>query len=73
MENQDTAREWLTQEQAADYIGSKPGSLRVWRTTKTGPAYHKRGGVIRYRKADLDAWLEAGRVDPSQPKEGDAQ
>lgn len=53
----------LTTEQAADYLGIKPITLRTWRCNKryTIP-FIKVGGRIRYRKEDLDAWLASRTV-----------
>lgn len=52
----------LDEKQAADYIGQKPGTLRQWRSLSRGPAYHKKGRRVLYKKSDLDAWLAAGRT-----------
>lgn len=47
---------------AARYIGLSRAFLRQGRAHGRGPAYIKCGRAIRYRIADLDAWLEAHRV-----------
>ena len=52
----------LNEKQAAEYLEKKPGTLRQWRSDCKGPAYHKKGRQILYKKTDLDAWLEAGRT-----------
>jgi len=49
---------------AGRYIGGdvspiSPLTLADWRTKRTGPAYIRVGRLIRYRQADLDAWLES--------------
>ena len=44
--------------------------LAQWRHKGVGPAFYKLGRKIIYRGADLNAWAEANRVDPS--KEGEA-
>ncbi len=51
---------------AARYLGGeeKPLSVRTLqrqRSDGTGPAYIKVGRLVRYRKSDLDAWIEAQR------------
>ncbi len=43
----------------ADYIGIHEGTLRYWRHAGTGPASFKLGRRVMYRKADVDAWIEA--------------
>ena len=52
----------LDEKQAAAYINQKPGTLRQWRSLSRGPAYHKKGRRVLYKKNDLDAWLAAGRT-----------
>ena len=48
---------------AAEYIGVKPGTLQVWRSTKRYPLpYLKIGRLVRYRQSDLDAFLKARTV-----------
>ncbi|MGA2755468.1 MAG: helix-turn-helix domain-containing protein [Terracidiphilus sp.] len=46
--------------QAARYLGVSEATLRFWRTQgNNGPRYFKAGAkLIRYRRADLDAWIE---------------
>lgn len=53
----------MTQEQAAEYLGVKSETLNTWRCKRQHAIpYYKVGRLIRYRKADLDAWLEQRRV-----------
>ncbi|MBF0255900.1 MAG: helix-turn-helix domain-containing protein [Gammaproteobacteria bacterium] len=48
----------LTEAQAAEYIGTAPGTLTVWRCTgRYNLPYVKVGRFVRYRQEDLDAWL----------------
>lgn len=50
--------EFLRTEEASEYLGGIPsGSLRAWRHQRKGPKSFKLGGVVRYRKSDLDAWI----------------
>jgi hypothetical protein len=46
----------------------QPQTLNKWRFRRKGPRYIRLGGKIRYRKSDLDAWLEEQRVDPTTKK-----
>lgn len=34
-------------------------TLADWRCKGTGPAYLKLGAAVRYRRSDLEAWLES--------------
>ena len=55
----------LTEKAAAVYLGLKNhNTLAVWRTTKRYDlAYVKVGRLVRYRKEDLDAFLERRKVN----------
>jgi len=46
--------------QAAAYIGIAKSTLYTWRTRRPGfgPRAVKAGGALRYRRSDLDAWIE---------------
>ena len=49
----------LTTEQAAALLGLKPRALESWRYRGCGPIYVRVSArSIRYRKSDLDAWIE---------------
>lgn len=49
----------LTPHQAARYLGVSESALRLWRSTGDGPRYFKAGEkLVRYRRVDLDAWIE---------------
>lgn len=55
--------ERLFNEQAtAEFLGLTLASLRKWRWERKGPAYVKVGRLVRYRKADLEAWLDQQTV-----------
>jgi hypothetical protein len=47
---------------AARYIGVSAAALRAWRARGRGPVYYKISKSVRYRLADLDAWLDRCRV-----------
>lgn len=40
----------------------KQKTLDNWRSQGKGPQYVKRGRIIRYRREDVEKWLEAGRT-----------
>lgn len=53
--------QYLSTDQAAQYLGYREGTLRVWRSKDEGPAYKRTpSGSIRYRIEDLEAWLSEG-------------
>ena len=47
--------------EAAKILSSSPQTLRNWRHMRKGPAYSKRGRMVRYRVSDL---LEYMAHDP---------
>jgi hypothetical protein len=52
-----------TEAQAASYLGVKPASLQVWRSTKRYQlAYVKVGRLVRYRLSALQAFLASREV-----------
>ena len=54
----------LTNDEAAEYLGVTPRTLEVWRCTKRHEIpYFKVGRLVKYKKADLDAWLHS-RIIP---------
>lgn len=49
---------------AAPMIGVEPMTLKLWRRKGIGPPYVKFGNRVRYRVADIEAWLAAHTVTP---------
>lgn len=54
--------EVLTTSEAADYVRLGKPTLERFRVTGEGPTYCQLGGAVRYRRGDLDAWLEERRI-----------
>src|SRR5213592_4884109 len=50
--------EWLTLGQAAKYLGVAQSTIRKWSDLGRVPAFYTPGGHRRYRRTDLDAFLE---------------
>lgn len=50
--------------QASHRLGLTHRTLEQWRYLGKGPPFVRIGGAIRYLPAELDAWLNAQRVDP---------
>lgn len=57
--------------QAAAYMGISKSTLYTWRTRRPGfgPRAVKAGGALRYRRSDLDAWID-GQVEVVDVKPG---
>jgi predicted DNA-binding transcriptional regulator AlpA len=59
----------LTPKQAGRYLGLSEAVLRLWRAEGKGPRHFKAGEkLVRYRKSDLDLWIE-GRLSAPQDVE----
>ena len=59
--NRDTAAaqpEWLTLGQAAKYLGVAQSTMRKWSDLGRVPAFYTPGGHRRYRRSDLDQFLD---------------
>lgn len=59
----------LTIDEAAAYLAIPKATLYTWRTRRVGfgPRAVKMGGCLRYRRADLDAWI----VEHLEPAESE--
>lgn len=60
-----TTEKWMTTKEAAEHLGYSPYTLRRARldgelSGKKQPKYTKSGRAVRYKKSDLDAWMEGG-------------
>jgi excisionase family DNA binding protein len=60
--------DWLTLGQAASYLGVAQSTIRKWTDQGTLPAIKTPGGHRRYRRGDLEAFLERSR--PGRPARG---
>lgn len=61
MANNPAPPERMTVKEAAAYLGLSPATLDTWRSTRTdGPPFLRYSArCVRYRRADLDAWMAA--------------
>lgn len=50
---------FLDSDQAADYLGLKRTTLEAWRCRGGGPRFIKLGRLVKYRRADLDSFIES--------------
>ena len=60
--------EWMTLGQAAKYLGVAQSTIRKWSDIGRVPAFYTPGGHRRFRRADLDAFLD--RSGPGKPARG---
>ena len=52
---------WISIDEAAEYLGVKPGTIRDWiRKGKDIPA-HKIGKQWKFKCSELDNWVSSGK------------
>ena len=57
----DTSMEkYISIEDAAEYLGVKPSTIRSWIKIKDMPA-HKVGKLWKFKKSELDEWINSGK------------
>jgi len=62
---------YLKEGEAATYLNCAPITLAKDRCAqKLGIPFYKIGRCVRYKKDDLDAWMETHRIDPLEGKGG---
>jgi excisionase family DNA binding protein len=62
--------DWLTLGQAAKYLGVAQSTIRKWSDQRRLPAFYTPGGHRRYRRGDLDAFLERSGAGGPAPEGG---
>src|SRR5881397_231850 len=60
--------DWLTLGQAAKFLGVAQSTIRKWSDVGRVPAFYTPGGHRRYKRGDLEAFLE--RSGPGKPARG---
>lgn len=50
---------FLDSNEAAEYLGLQRTTLEAWRCRGGGPRFVKLGRAVRYRRVDLDTWIES--------------
>ncbi len=63
----------LTIDEAANYLAIPKATLYTWRTRRAGfgPRAVKIGGCLRFRRSDLDAWIDAHVEQPDSSTDND--
>ena len=54
---------WISLEEAADYLGIKPVTLREWirKQDENKIPAHKIGKQWKFKKSELDQWIKSGK------------
>ncbi len=58
--NKELNDKWISIEEAADYLGIKPVTLRGWIRNEKGVPAHKIGKQWKFKRAELDQWVKSG-------------
>lgn len=62
--------ELLTETELAAELQMRAQSLADWRHRGKGPAYVKLGQLVRYRRSDVDGWLNSQtRPEPTDERD----
>ena len=51
--------EMLIEHQVAEWVNMSVATVRRWRLFRKGPKFLKIGSAVRYRRADVEAWLKS--------------
>lgn len=49
-------------EEAAEYLGVKPVTLRKWLKSKPDLPRYQIGKLWKFKKSELDAWVQSGKA-----------
>lgn len=52
---------WINSDEAADYLGVKATTIREWIKKKNGIPAHKIGRCWKFKKSELDEWVNSGK------------
>ena len=52
---------WINIEEAAEYLGVKPVTIRTWIKKKKGIPAHKIGKQWKFKYSELDEWVKSGK------------
>lgn len=60
---------WINVEDAAEYLGVKPATVREWIRKKQDMPAHKVGKQWKFRCSELDEWIQSGKSAMQQSSE----
>lgn len=52
---------WISIEEAGEYLGVKPGTIRIWIRIAKGIPAHKIGKQWKFKCTELDTWVKSGK------------
>ncbi|GGL60247.1 helix-turn-helix domain-containing protein [Sporolactobacillus putidus] len=52
---------WISIEEAAEYLGVKPVTIRNWIRKKNDIPAQKIGKLWKFKRSELDEWIKSGK------------
>ena len=52
---------YISLDEAAEYLNIKPVALRKWIKQKTDLPAHQIGRLWKFKRSELDAWVKSGK------------
>lgn len=52
---------WINLDEAAEYLGVRPGTIRDWIRKDKGIPAHKIGKKWKFKCSELDDWVASGK------------
>ena len=52
---------WISLDDAAEYLGVKAITIREWIRKNNGIPAHKIGKQWKFKRSELDAWVKSGK------------
>lgn len=59
--NQNEMEKWISLNEAAEYLGVKPVTLRKWIKEKEGIPARKLGRLWKFKCSELDEWVKSNQ------------
>ena len=59
-------KEFLTINDLCELLSVTPKTVASWRYRGVGPASFKAGKHVRYKRSDVEAWIEESRTESTQ-------
>ena len=52
---------WINIDEAAEYLGVKPVTVRTWIKKKNGIPAHKIGKLWKFKLSEIEEWIKSGK------------
>ena len=59
-------KEFLTINDLCELLSVTPKTVASWRYRGVGPSSYKAGKHVRYKRSDVEAWMEESRTESTQ-------